>query len=57
MSSDRPDDEHLTENGVINDCAVGLSSAGKHTVRASVQWDGTLAVTAARLTVYREQAR
>jgi hypothetical protein len=56
MSSDRPDDDHLTENGVINDCAVDLTSAGKHTVRASVQWDPTLAVTEGRLTVYREQA-
>jgi hypothetical protein len=56
MSSDRPDDDHLTENGVINDCAVGLKSAGKHTVRASVQWDPTLAVKEARLTVHREHA-
>ncbi len=55
MSSDRVDDEHLTENGVINDCAVALKSAGKHTVRASVQWDRTLAAKDARLTVYREQ--
>jgi len=54
MSSDRPDDAHLTENGVINDCAISLGSIGKHTVRASVQWDSTLAVTEARLTVYRE---
>jgi hypothetical protein len=30
-------------------------SAGKHTVRASVQWDRTLAVAEARLTVYRER--
>ena len=56
MSSDRPDDDHLTENGVINDCAVTLKSAGKHTVRASVQWESTLAVEAAQLTVYREHA-
>jgi hypothetical protein len=56
MSSDRPDDDHLTENGVINDCAVHLRSAGKHTVRASVQWDRTLAVEEARLTVYREHS-
>lgn len=56
MSSDRPDDQHLTENGVINDCTVELGSAGKHTVRASVQWDRTLAVEEARLTVYRESA-
>jgi hypothetical protein len=55
MSSDRPDDEQLTENGVINDCAVTLGSDGKHTVRASVQWDGTLAVKEAQLTVYRER--
>lgn len=57
MSSDRLDDDHLTENGVINDCAVDLESAGKHTVRASVQWDSTLAVEEARLTVYRDAAR
>jgi hypothetical protein len=55
MSSNRPDDDHLTENGVINDCAVELKSAGKHAVRASVEWDRTLAVTEARLTVYRER--
>lgn len=53
MSSDRPDDHHLTENGVINDCAVNLKASGKHTVRASVQWERTLAVKEARLTVYR----
>ena len=53
MSSDRPDDEHLTENGVINDCALSLAAAGPHTVRASVQWDRTLAAKDARLTVYR----
>jgi hypothetical protein len=41
---------------VINDCTVELGSAGKHTVRASVQWDRTLAVEEARLTVYRESA-
>lgn len=54
MSSDRPDDDHLTENGVINDCAVDLRSAGKHTVRAGVEWVPTLAVREARLTVYRD---
>lgn len=57
MSSDRPDDDHLTENGVINDCTLKLGSAGKHTVRASVEWDRTLAVEDARLTVYREIAK
>lgn len=56
MSSDRPDEEHLTENGVINDCAVDLQSAGEHSVRARVQWDGTLAIGEARLTAYRERA-
>lgn len=56
MSSDRPNDEHLTENGVINDCAVDLRSAGKHTVRASVEWDRTLAIKEAQLTVYRDSA-
>jgi hypothetical protein len=53
MSSDRPDDEHLTENGVINDCTVDLTSAGRHTISARVDWDPTLIVTAARLTTYR----
>jgi hypothetical protein len=56
MGSDRPDDGHLTENNVINDCEVDLRSPGKHTVRASVEWDRTLAIEWARLTVYRERA-